>query len=817
MDKQKNNKGSHCSWNFYMGIFLLSAATLLFEINLTRLYSIAQFYHFAFFIVSLALLGFGTSGSILSLFPQLAKGDISKKFQWLSLSTAISLLSSYLIFITVPFDSFAIAVKPGQILILVLHYVFLSLPFFFSGLVVGIFLNAFPQKVNKIYAANLLGSSMGCMLAFFTPSLVGGVGVVMLCMGIAALALFISAVHRWWISIGSQSKLVFQLGLILIALLLVSFSSLECRRYIQEGSVSQWLNLHISPYKGLSYALQYPHATISSTSWNAFSRMDIVESQGLRSIPGLSYRYPEVINVKKGIFIDGDNLNVLIDPQDNLEFTEYLPQFIAYRLKSTPKVLVLEPYGGLDIAVALAGNSREITAVEPNNLILQTIEPLYEDYGIHFINENMRSFLRRNKGMFDIAVLSLTSSYHPVNSGAYSLTEDYRYTVEAFLEVIDHLDEGGIFVVNRWLQMPSSEWLRAFSTAITAMEKSDIDVKNCIVAFRGYNLGTLLIKKQPFTEQELQTIRIFLSDYSFDLVYSTDVKEDEINTNNILQEPIYYQAFTDLIKMDDKSAFYTGYPFNVAPPGDNHPFFSHYFKWSQLPSIIEGYGKTWQPFGGAGYLVMFVLLLITMLVSITLIIVPLLFKRLEFKYIHAKYKDLVQMVFFYFFLLGLAFMLVEIPLIQKFILFLGHPAYAFSTVLFSLLLFSGLGSSFSKNLPVRLIILLLVAYLCVLPLIFSKGIDVAIGFSLPSRILITIVMLSPLGFLMGIPFPAGMYALGRKMPSLIPWAWGINGATSVVASVLAAFLAIETGFNVVLLIGALCYFGVWLIIPRVFA
>ena len=817
MNKQKFNADSQNIGGFYIGIILLSAATLLFEINLTRLYSIAQFYHFAFFVVSLALLGFGTSGTILSIFPQLAKGNISKKLQWLSISTAASILGSYLAMNIIPFDSFAIAARPNQILVLVLHYVLQSLPFFFSGLVVGIILKVFPQKVDRIYSVNLLGSSIGCILAFFIPSFIGGEGVVFLCIGIAAFSSLIYTVRDLYTFTKLKKNLAYKMGLIFLVLLFLIFSCLECKHYAQGGDSNQWFDLRISPYKALSYSLQYPDAFIVSTSWNAFSKIDIVESQALRAIPGLSYRYPEVVQTNRGLFVDSDNLGVLINPKDDLGFAEYLPQFISYQLKPHPEVLILEPYGGLDISVALAHSSQNITAVESNGLILKTIKPLYVDNNVEFIHKSIRSFLQENKDKFDIIVLSLVSNYHPVNSGAYSLTEDYRYTVEAFSDVIDHLNAGGIFVVNRWLQMPPSEWLRTYSTAITAMEKQNMDVRNCIVAFRGYNLGTLMIKKQPFTEEELRAMRSFWSDRSFDLVYSPDIQQNEINKYNLLQEPIYYKSFMDLMNTADKNGFYSANVFDVTPPVDDKPFFGNYFKWSQLPTILESYGRTWQPFGGAGFLVILVLLLITVIVSGVLILAPLFSKRLEFSHIRVKQKSLLPSVFLYFFMLGMAYMFVEIPLIQKLILFLDNPAFAFTTVLFSLLLFSGLGSRFSKVLPVKLAIILLVGYILAMPVIFSKVIGLNIGLPLSSRVPITVVMLSPMGFLMGIPFPIGLQAVGRKMPQLIPWVWGINGATSVVASVLATLFAISWGFSFVFLIGALCYFIVWLLIPRVLA
>jgi hypothetical protein len=435
--------------------------------------------------------------------------------------------------------------------------------------------------------------------------------------------------------------------------------------------------------------------------------------------------------------------------------------------------------------------------------------------------ETERSYLRRSQESYDVIVLSLANTYHPVRSGAYSLAEDYRYTVECFQDAIKRLAPGGILVVTRWLQNPPSESLRAFALAVEAVERSGGEPRAQIVALRGYNTATLLVSNQPFSEAQLSAIREWAAQRAFDLVHAPGMQPEEANRYNVLPEPLYYQAFSELLNAQPRRDFYARYPFEVSPPSDDRPFFGHYFKWSQSRQILAEFGKTWQPFGGAGYFVVLALLLLAILTASLVILLPVAVGRTrrlkaplsadEPEYPRSK-QALPYLV--YFALIGFGFLLAEIPLIQRFILFLGYPAYAMSAVLFTLLLFSGLGSQFSARLPLcvalGLLALLLVLGPPALPLVFQQ----ALGAPTWARLGLTTLLLAPLGFLMGVPFPGGIrWMLGKPgRAALVPWIWAINGAASVVAAVLAALLALSFGFSWVLWIGAGCYGVAWLMV-----
>jgi hypothetical protein len=276
-----------------------------------------------------------------------------------------------------------------------------------------------------------------------------------------------------------------------------------------------------------------------------------------------------------------------------------------------------------------------------------------------------------------------------------------------------------------------------------------------------------------------------------------------------LDNDVFYRTFNELLTSADRRQFYAAYPFDVTPPTDDRPFFGHYFKWEQAGQVWAQLGKTWQPFGGAGYFVLIVLLVFAIVSASVLIVLPLAVRgvwRVECGVKGAsRFTFHASRTLVYFALLGFGFLFIEIPLVQRLILFVGKPVYALAVVLFGLLLFSGAGSLISRRAPWRGVLaalaILALAYPILLPTLFRS----ALGLPLVARFAISVISLAPLGVLMGIPFPKGIAWLERSSPNLIPWAWGVNGAVSVVASVLAALVALSAGFTVVLVAGAICY------------
>lgn len=775
----------------YLAVFLLSSATLVFEITLTRVFSVAQWYHFAFMTVSLALLGFGASGTFLALRPQLLKRDLANSVASLCLLFSVCVMGSYLVSNHVPFDSFRIAYDRRQILFLSVYYLSLTVPFFFTGLTVGLLFAAMPERAGRTYFANLAGSGLGCLAALAVLSVVGGEGTIIFASLLSAVGALGLAWRRSWVRFGLALTFAGLLGVCVLR-------------------PPDMFEINMSPYKALSHTLRQPQARLTYSRWNAFSRIDVVESEAIRSAPGLSYMFPGAPPSQKGVFTDGGNLSPLTaaSPGTDLDFLNYLLVSLPYELVSRPRVLILEPGAGLDVMVAVHHDAAHVVAVDSNPLVIELVRDRYSEFAgglyalekVMVVAEEGRSYVHRTKQEFDIIQVSLDDSFKPVTSGAYSLSEDYLYTTEAFADYLNHLAPGGMLVVQRWLQTPPSESLRALALATSALQSLGVErPAEHVVALRSLYTGLLLIKEDGFTSEEMEVIKSFSQDRRFDLIYYPDIRPEEVNRYSILEEPYYYEAYLSLLQTADAGSYYASYPFDVTPPSDDHPFFFHYFRWEQTPQIMQALGRTWQPFGGSGYFVLLALLALAVFASLMLILLPLAFLKGRHEVKQGR------RLFFYFSLLGIGYLFVEIPLLQRFILFLGHPTYAFATVLFTLLTFSGLGSLASSRVSLRKVLPGLVVSIAFYPFLLPHLFGWLLGAPLSFRLLASVVILAPLGFLMGFPFPQGIRLTDRIAPGLIPWAWGVNGCASVLSAILAVMIAISSGFSRVLLFGGAAY------------
>jgi hypothetical protein len=779
---------------------ILSAATLALEINLTRLYAVAQFYHFAFLIVSLALLGFGTSGTLLVLLPGRPARDPRRALSWTGWGFAATAIGAYALTLYLPFDSFRIAIDARQWGVLALHYLALSTPFLCSGLAVGLLLTTDPERSNRIYAANMVGSAAGCLLAVVLPVLVGGEGVVLLS---AALGISASLVCTWKAEHSQSRRLLARIahGAALLALALSAFR------------LPPWLEIRLSPYKGLSYLLLYPDAEHISQRWNSISRVDVVRSSSIRSLPGSGFSCTHPPPAQLGLAVDGDGVTPISHASPGfteLPYTDCLLTALPYRLRPGARALVLKPAGGFDVLVALAEGAERVTAALANPLVVQAVREqgawagyVYDDPRVNLVTEEERSFVKRAVAQYDVIDLALTDPQRTIVSGAYSLAENYVYTVEAFVDMVERLDDNGLLAVTRWLQVPPSESVRTFALAVEAVERTGGSPSTDIVALRSYQQMLILIRRSAFTSAELHAIRRFAEARRFDLVYLPDLMTDEVNRYNVLAEPMYHSAYTALLRAPNRQEWMDAYPYDVRPTTDDRPFFGHFFKWRQLPEVLAAAGRTWQPFGGVGYLVPLALLGLAALAAGATILLPLALKGKSLPQggpqpIRGRWGMLA-----YFALLGLGYLSVEIPLMQHFILFLGHPTWSLSTVLFGILVFSGIGSQLSHRVPLIVSLLgvpaLVGAYALGLPWIFDR----ALALPLWARVFVSLVALAPLGLLMGMPFPKGIARLRNR--SYVAWAWAVNGATSVVASIGAALIALSWGFSAVLLFGAGCY------------
>jgi len=550
----------------------------------------------------------------------------------------------------------------------------------------------------------------------------------------------------------------------------------------------------------------------------------------MRSAPGLSLRYPYSPPPQLGIYTDGDNPSPITTDDGHLDdWASHLPVALPFLLRPGADVLVVEPVGGLDVLAALRSGAERITAAEGNPLLLQVARDRFGDRGVNpyrdarvqAVARDGRSLVRASQEPFDVILLSLSDGFHPVTSGSYSLTETYLYTREAMAEFLSRLRPGGLLAFQRWLQFPASEELKGIATALAALNDLGVrDPGDHLIAFRTMQTMMVLVSNQPFSDADLGAVRDFCESRGYDLVHLRGMKPEEANRHNRLPEPETYETVRQMLQAPD--AFAAQYDYDITPPTDDHPFFFHFFKWGQARAVLQMLGKVWLPFGGAGYFVLLILLLLALLASLLFILAPLFARRrtpVGAKHLSAQTSEVSetsevwaahrgQMLrpygFAYFLFLGFAFLFVEIPLIQRFILYLGNPTYAFATVAGTLLLFSGLGSRLSDRVPDKAT-LFLVAWVALCPLFLPAAFSATLGWNLAFRVVFGIILLCAPGFLMGVPFPRGIRAAAQIAPGWVPWFWAVNGSASVVASILAALLAVSFNFTVVLELGAGAY------------
>lgn len=787
----------------YIALLLISAATLALQVVLTRFFALAQGSHLAFMAVSLALLGSGASGTYLSL-RRVDPAGLRRLVGQGAILFSLAVPAAYLAINYLPFDAYRLAWEPVQWLWLTLYYLALTVPFFFSGLVIGAALAATPGRAGPTYAANLLGSALGPPLALPALAAVGGPGTVFMC---ALLGWLAASSINWF---GRPFRPLARKGLPAAIYLLVT--ALLVLLMLKPPDV---FDVRLNPYKTLSQALLYPGSDIVFSEWNAFSRVDVIRSEGIRSAPGLSFAYPGQIPPQLGLVVDGDNLSPITHPEDPA-FIQYLPLALAFQLRPNAQVLILEPGGGLPVLAALQSGAGPVTVVHANPTVARVVGQEFADFSgnlytnprVTVVIDAPRSFLRRTTQQFDLILLPLTDSFHPVTAGAYSLNEDYRYTVEAFSDALSRLTPQGLLVAERWLQVPPTESLRLWGTAVEALNRLGLPAPGeHLLALRSLQTSLIIAARSPLLEQDIITSRRFAREMQFDPIWLPDITPEETNRFSVLAESVYYNTFAGLLVAPNPDLFFAGYPYAVAPPTDNHPYFFHFFKWSQTPEILQTLGKTWQPFGGTGYLVLMVLLGLVLVLSAVLILLPLLWRRRGHKaQPEAGRAGSPGAYLLYFALLGLGFLLVEIPLLQQFILYLGQPAYAFAIVTSAILLASGVGSGYlSGRLSLRLALPLIVVLALLYPLLLPALFNITLQLPFLGRVVVTVVALFPLGLLLGVPFPRGLALVEQTVPGLTPWAWAVNGCASVISAVLAAIISLTWGFSAVLWGAATAY------------
>jgi spermidine synthase len=766
-------------FRIFAGISLITMSVLMFELGLTRIFSATMYYHFAFMAISLALFGSGASGVFIFLIQR--RLEPARTGYWLALASQLFAVTTLVALYVVLTHPVALDAGLKNYYTLGVVYAATTLPFFFAGCAITLAITRFASDISRLYLFDLAGAAVGCVLLIPALNTFGAINTVLLvAAGAASAAVVFSA--------GTDSRRAYVAGSCALA---AGFLGLFVYNIATD-------RIDVRFSKGAN------EAGLLFAKWNSFSRITV---QG------------DLSEKEAWIVIDSDAATKITrDGESAAAQEEQLRHLgsIAYRLKNDGNVLIIGPGGGADVIAARAARMKSITAVEINPIIARDVmstEPfrsfsgaIYEQPGVQLTIDEARSFIRSSPGGYDIIQATLVDTWAATGAGAFALTENNLYTVEAFKDYINHLSDDGILTMTRWYFEPPDQLLRLFSIVRATMSELGISNpgRHVVLLVERFERGaeqsklilapaTLLLKKSEFTDEEIRTIESIAAEREYNVMYTP------------LTHPP--NTFTKLMEAENPADVWNGFETNIAPTYDNNPFFFNTIRLSKLRSITDGPGEWFK--NNVGTFLLFSLFTITLVLVMAFIFGPLLIARRGDLATGGASK---MSYLLYFACLGAGFIIVEVAMIQKFILFLGHPVYALTVVLFSLLTFSAVGSYLSGRIfpqpqpgsvlkLLGLVAAVILVYTIALPPMFYGLVHLAH----PLRILIAVVAMAPLAGLMGMPMPLAIRLVSRSAPELIPWAWGVNGATSVMGSVAALVVAILSGFNQALIVGAGLY------------
>jgi hypothetical protein len=754
------------------------------ELALTRIFSVTMYYHFAFLAISIALFGISASGVFVYILRDRMAGASTRELLATgALAHAIATLVALACLVRI---RVGLNYTPANLALMLAIYSLAALPFFTGGAVIAIAFARFGERINVVYAADLIGAAAGCLILIPLLNWLGAPGVVLAAAGLSAGAAVVFTPPRSRRRMGTIAAMLFSLPVGVQLLGLQPFDVRDTKGH--EGD------------------------TILFSKWNSFSRVAVYDrAHG-------DWSLSPAFKGKRGasLFMDIDSaastpiLRGSGNPAD-AAYLKYELTAIAYHLVERPggfTALVIGPGGGRDLVSALAFGARQVDGVEINPIIARDVMldrfreysgGIYAHPRVRVHVDDGRSFVRRSTDQYDVIQASLVDTWAATAAGAYTLTENSLYTTEAFSEYLDHLTDEGYLSISRWV----FDGLRLVSLAQQACAERGLDAARHLAIVRHGRVATFLLKKTEFTPPQIAHLERVARDLGFSILYAPGLLPPIA-----IEEPVEMQRtgtsaadYRRLILAPSRHAFYAAYPLDITPTTDDRPFFFHTTRLRDQFQVAFGRSMLF----GNGLSALLTLLGISGGLVILFIVGPLAIEDGGLERGWAAWLG-------YFAALGAGFMLIEVALLQQFVLLLGHPVYSLTVTLFALLLGTGIGSFLSRWVPdpaVRRVGLIAILGVVVTALLASVAlpavIDTAIAWPLAIRIAIAALFMLPMGVLFGVPLPSGIRVLATRQAPLIPWGWGMNGAFSVVGATLAVFVAMNWGFAVTLCTGAAAY------------
>ena len=771
---------------------LLSVALIAYQVAIIQLLSYVQWYHYANMVISIALLGFGAAGTLLSLM----RNWLVKRSE--KLLPLLMILCGLMMTLAAEcsqsdfarFDSYLLFIDRTQWIKLLFNSLFFFIPFLSGALALGIIFIKYVQEIGSFYFSNLVGSGMGAVMAVFLAwyFLPGSLPLIVSLITIIAGLMLLQWKSHFYA--------------IIVAILLVAFVVYR----INEPS-----GIKLSEYKSLSRTMNLPSSSISIQKASPYGLVQVVSADALRYAPGLSLAFDQEVPVKKGIFNNGDWFGPVDswNARDSFHLLDHTTIATPYVLKKRNRVLILYAGSGLNISHAIRHDASQIDAIEPHkgvydlllNGLVNDNDSLYYHAGVKLYNTEPRSFLSATNNKYDLIQLPIIGAFGG-GTGLYAMREEYTLTREAFLKMWDLLNEDGVICITAWMDYPFRYSLKITATfAETLRDLGITDHQSHLAAVRSWGTVTFIAKKTAFSAFDTSALRKFCNDYFFDPLWLPGLRNEERSIHNGISDSSFFE-YADELLSDKSEKLYDEYGFHIRPATDDKPYFSQFLRGESIPRLKEIFGSQTVSFIELGWLIAAANFLLISILAVLLILLPLL-KRGWL----GRNKGWTIL---YFSGLGAGYMLLEIVLIQKFILFFGNPVYAAAFVICTMLLSSGAGSYYSSRLIpnpalMRRILLFIFLILLLYAFFLSGLLNLVTGYPDFFNLIISIILVALPSVMMGMPFPLGLRALTVTEEKNLPWAWGVNGCVSVISAALAALLAVEAGFSAVIFLAAAFY------------
>jgi MFS family permease len=794
-------------------VFLIGYSTLAFEVLLTRIFSIGQWNHLSFMVISIALFGFAASGTFLSILSA-RRYRRSDSLSTLKTTAALvvlyagSTIAAFLVLNHLPLDYFRLPVEPVQSLYLLIAFITLALPFFVSGCIVATAYTRLPEKTGLIYFATMCGSACGAvspalLLPFFSE---GKLVIFFAVIPLILLPAGLGSLQKQPAASKKQKSThiilaIFSLVVIGLAVFLVT----------PQGDFL--IRVKPSPYKTLSQVLQFPQTRIEQTISTIRGRIDRITSPYIRFAPGLSLRYMQAIETQDATYKDGDNQLVLFHPPKspvNKRFSEFTLAYSGYRMRpKARKALVILQGGGTAVPCALTAGIPDITIVVENPPLADIVS---KHYSLAVTSRAPRAFISQTRERYDIIQVENWGNSIP---GSTALTQDHLYTTDAFIQYLQHLTREGLVIISRRLLLPPADTLRLWSSAYEGLKMmGHPHPESHLAILRNWDTFTLLVSNQPL--ENTDRLEKFAENRNFDIVFLPDMTSDQANRYNKFDAPYHFIEINRLAsayRNGRENAYFRSYLLDIKPQTDNRPFPGRYLKWPKIIRLYQTLGSRLYALLMSGEIVVSVVFIEALMVSGFLLFLPLLFIRQS-----DNKPTAAQIVFFLG--VGAGFMFIELFFIKKYILLFGDPVISFTVVIAGVLIFSSFGGAWAQKKDksvLKTALFILIGLLLLVLLALDPFVGYLLRFSEIWQYCGALLVLLPIGFLMGLPFTFGMREM-LSCASQRAYAWSANGCASVLTSIVSAQIALAFGISFIIGCALVSYLVViysWRLVDRV--